>query len=424
MTLGAFLCDHAAELIQMGVLLALSSLFSGSETALFNLTRGQLHRLGRSGGAGRRVATLMARPRRVLNTLLFGNMLANVAYAGLSAVVVLDLRRSGQSATLVAVASLAPVLLLILLGEVAPKVLAYVMCERWASVAAAPLAVVGRIAAPVVWVLERGMVGPLTRVLAPRRAGRAEATAEELAEMLHLSAKRGIIAHNASELLREIVELTDLHVGDIMVPRVDMIAYDVDAPPGGLLQLFRETRLRKIPVYEDQVDHVVGLVHAKRLFLQPDTPLRELVMPTVFVPEAANVERLLFQLRLKQTQVAVVVDEYGGTAGLVTLQDALGEIVGDLPDPNEPDEAPAVQEIGPRTYMLNANLAIHEWGDAFGIDLSRGRISTVGGFVTSLLGRIARVGDVVSHGNIRFTVESMRGRRVGKLHLELVEQRP
>jgi magnesium and cobalt transporter len=242
-----------------------------------------------------------------------------------------------------------------------------------------------------------------------------------MAAVLDLSAKRGIIDHDASSLLREIVSLADLRVGDIMVPRVDVVAYDVDAPREGLLDLVRRTHLRRIPVYEKDLDHVVGVIHAKRLLLDAAAPLRSLVVSVPFVPEHANVERLLHQLRIRRSQIAVVVDEYGGTAGVVLLRDALEEIVGELPGPGE-DRGAAVEELPDGKYLIDADLAIHEWVDAFKIDLKGERISTVGGFVTSLLGRIAKEGDAVTYRNLRFAVASMRGRRIGKLRLELLEE--
>jgi CBS domain containing-hemolysin-like protein len=137
------------------------------------------------------------------------------------------------------------------------------------------------------------------------------------------------------------------------------------------------------------------------------------------VPEAASVERLLVGFRANSTKLAIVVDEYGGTAGLVTLEDILEEIAGQMPDPRESVPEPAVREIGDELYMIDGNLPIHEWADAFDIDLRRQRITTVGGFVTWLLGRIPRVGDTATYRNLHFTVESMHRRRIGKLRLQL-----
>jgi len=420
MTLSAFLAAHVGYLLGMAVLLTVSGFFSGTETALFSLTRGQLYRLRNSRGAGRLAARLMAQPNRTLNRLLLGNLLVNVAYAGLSALLVLDLPPGPP--WVAPVVSLVPLLALILLGEVTPKLVAHALGETWAVPAAAPLVLIGRVLAVPLWILEYFLVGPMTRIAAPASAGKAHIEADELASVLALSAKRGIISHDANALLQEIVDLTDLRVADVMVPRVDMIAYDMDAPRAGLIDLFRRTGLRRIPVYEGDIDHVTGLVHAKRLLFQAQRPLRQIVGPVVFVPEAGNVERLLAQFRVRRVQTAIVVDEYGGTAGLVALEDVLEEIVGDIPDPDESPEAPAVRQLAPGQYLLNADLAIHEWADAFGIDLAHRRISTVGGFVTAQLGRIARVGDELTYRNLRFRVETMRRRRICTLRLDLLEE--
>ena len=320
-----------------------------------------------------------------------------------------------------AAASLAALLVLILFGEVFPKMLAMAAGPHLAVPAAAALEVIGRVAGPVLWVLEKILVVPLTRLIAPAQGGAGDITAEELAALLDLSAKRGVIDRDVNALLQEIVALTDIRVADIVVPRVDMIAYDVDADPSGLIELCTQTRLRKIPVYEKDIDHVLGVVHAKRLLLGPaPPPLRQLVAKVPFVPEAARVERLLIQFRVTRTQMAIVVDEYGGTAGLVTLEDVLEEIVGDMPDSHAAAAGPAVQRISDSEYLLDGDLAIHEWEDAFKIDLSRGQISTVGGFVISLLGRIPQAGEQAEYRNLRFTVVSMRRRRIDKLRLELL----
>lgn len=419
MTLGVFLAAHFGQLLTMLILLVVSGFFSGTETALFSLTRGQLYRMRNSPGLGRLAASLMSDPNRTLQTLLLGNLLVNVAYAGLSAAMVLDLPPG--PGWVVPAASVVPLLVLILFGEVSPKMVAHALGEKWALPAAPVVAMIGRLLAPPLWALDWLLIGPMTRILAPQSAGKTHIEGDELASVLALSAKRGIISHDANALLQEVVELSDLRVADVMVPRVDMIAYNVDSPRAGLVDLFARTRLRRIPVYEGDVDHVTGLIHAKRLLLQPEMPLRQLVVPVVFVPEAGNVERLLVQFRVRQVQMAIVVDEYGGTAGLVALQDVLEEIVGDIPEPGEVDQAPPVRELAPGQYLINADLAIHEWADAFKIDLAHRRISTVGGFVTARLGRIARVGDEVTYRNLLFRVETMRRRRIQTLRLDLLE---
>ncbi len=422
MNLGAFLAGHAPQFIIMALLLCASGFFSGTETALFSLSRGQLQRLAKGGATGRVVLLLQHSPRQLLNTLLLGNMLVNVAYASIAAVQVLLFKKAGGSSLTAAAASLGGLLVLILLGEVTPKILALNTQVQWIHVAARPLLFVRRVVALPLWVVDRLIVSPLTRIIAPQSAGGVDITAEELSALMDLSAKRGLIDRDANALLQEIMELTDLRVSDIMVPRVDMIAYNVADSPQGLIDLFRQSNLRKIPVYEGDIDYVLGMVHAKRLLLDPGRSLGELVVKVPFVPEAASVERLLLQFRVTRTQMAIVVDEYGGTAGLVTLEDALEEIVGDIPAPDEAEQGPAVRKIADNEYLLDGDLAIHEWQDAFGTDLSQKRISTLGGFVTLLLGRVPREGDVATYRNLRFEVLSMRRRRVAAIKLQLRQE--
>ncbi|MFB3891722.1 MAG: hemolysin family protein [Phycisphaerae bacterium] len=421
---GEFVSAHLPELIVLPALLVLSACFSGSETALFNLTRAQLHRFLHGGRAGQLVVMLMRRPRRLLNVLLLGNMIVNTAYAGMSAYLVLELNsKVGLPGVLAAAVSFAPLLVLILLGEVAPKSMAMVLGERMALLAAPAVEGIGRLLAPLLWVLDRVFVTPLTRMISPRPSAAPNITADELAALLDLSARRGVINLQAGAMLQEIVSLTDLRARDIMVPRVDMVAVEASWPADRVVEVLKKSRLRRVPVYEGDVDHVLGVVHAKRVLLNPGRPLRELVAKAPFIPEAANVERVLTQFRVTRTQTALVVDEYGGTAGLVTLEDVLEEIVGDLPDPHRSDRR-LVERISRSEYLVDGELGVHEWADVFQTNLGGRRISTVGGFVTSLLGRIPREGDVVVYRNLRFTVQSMRRRRIEKLRLELLEGAP
>jgi len=424
MTWGEYLLSRWWELLLLAGLLGVSGFFSGTETALFNLSRGQLHRLAREKAkVGGLVAGLMRQPRRLLQTLLLGNMIVNVAYEAISAVLIISLSRRGLSPVAIVALAALPVLVLILVGEVTPKVLAYRLTEQWATAAAKPVSLVARLFRPVVWLLEQVLVMPISRLVAPRAPAVRDISAEELSALLDLSARRGLIGHDANAMLQEILQLTDIRVADVMVPRVDMIAYDVNGPAAGLVRLISQTRLRKIPIYDGEIDNILGVIHAKRLLLDPDRPLRQLVSKVPFVPAAANIERALLQLRTRGVQMAIVVDEYGGLAGLVTLEDMIEEIVGDIEETQAVAGREPVRQLDEKHYLLDGDLAIHEWADTFKIDLAGKRISTIGGFVTSLLGHIPHAGETAEYRNMRFTVEAMRGRRVGTVRLELLEAR-
>jgi len=414
-----FFISHLWQLAGMAVLLVGSAFFSGSETALFSLTGGQLHRLVQSGRSGRIVASLVRRPRELLNALLLGNLLVNVAYTAIAAAIVFDLSGSGLPAWSAPLGSLAALVVLILVGEVAPKMIALASARRWALLTGGAVAAYKRVAQPVVRLIQHVATGPLTRMISPERKHSGNISAGELGDVLDLAARRGTIDRDTGAMLQEIVELTDLRTGDIMVPRVDMIAGDIAAPRAALVAAFRDTGLTRLPVYDGDMDNIAGIIKAKALLLSPRKPLKDLLEPVTFVPEAASVERLLVQFRANSTRLAIVVDEYGGTAGLVTLEDVLEEIVGEMPDPRELQSEPAVRRIEEGLYAIDGNLPIHEWADAFEIDLRRRRISTVGGFVTSLLGRIPQVGDEAVYRNLHFEVASLHCRRIGRLTLRL-----
>jgi len=413
-----FAISHLWHIGSMAILLAGSAFFSGSETALFSLSAGELNRMSKSGPAGRIVASLARKPRDLLNALLLGNLIINVAYTAIAATIVFDLGASDLPAWSIPASSLATLIVLILVGEVAPKIIALAATRRWALLCAPILAGFKRVIQPVLWAIQQAAIGPITRMIAPRKRSGA-ISAAELGDVLSMAARQGTIDRDAGAMLQEIVELTGLKTCDIMVPRVDMIARDLTTPRAGLIQTFKDTGLTRLPIYDRDVDNIVGTISARKLIMSPRKPLRQLLTPTSFVPEAASVERLLVGFRANSTRLAIVVDEYGGTAGLVTLEDILEEIVGQMPDPREGEPEPAVREIGDKLYMLDGDLPIHEWTDAFDIDLRRQRITTVGGFVTWLLGRIPKIGDTATYRNLQFTVESLHRRRIGILKLQL-----
>jgi len=188
------------------------------------------------------------------------------------------------------------------------------------------------------------------------------------------------------------------------------------------LLVFRRTRATKVVVYEGEMDEVLGVVYAKTVFLSPDRPLADLVRPVYYVPEMKTVEGLLRDFRDRKIQFAVVVDEYGGVAGVVTLEDCLEAIVGDIEDETDRPGADPVQRLGESEYLLAGDLSVRSWVDLFDLDLPEadGRYTTVAGFVTALLGRVPRPGDAVRWRNLEFTADEVRHRRLTRVRLRLL----
>ncbi|MFW6153922.1 MAG: hemolysin family protein [Planctomycetota bacterium] len=424
MTVGDYLLMNLPALAGLGVLLVGSGFFSGSETALFSLSRVQMLRFSESHHrGGHAVHWLLQRPHRLLMVILLGNQLVNVAFFAVATALIVNAQDVTALRPYRGVLAAVPLVGVILLGEVAPKNLALSAPAAFSRTVALPLALLVRVLGPVTVAFGVWVIDPLTRLFTPSEAAPPALRPGELTELLEMSARRGGITPDESAWLQEVICLSRRRIRQIMTPRVDIVAYDVGQPASGLIELFRRTGLVKIPVYRGDLDHTLGLVYAKELLLSPSTPLADLARPVLYVPEAGTVDKLLVQFRHAGVQMAIVVDEYGGTAGLVTLEDALEEIVGDLADEGEQVAEP-VRQVGPNDYLVRGDLAIHGWPNVFGVDLPAERISTIAGLVMSLLGRVPAVGDEVRTRNLHLTVEAMRGMRVRLVRLRIESEGP
>lgn len=407
------------------VLVVLSGTFSGSETVLFSLSRVQLERAAVSHNPFRRLAAgLMKQPKQTLLTILVANTAVNVLLFANSYVLFHGLAGRVGAWWVTPLTAIASILLVVVGGEVVPKVLAVRLAERLAPFSATVVRCVGVVAGPVGRLIDLLVAEPFVRiVLGARRRRRAEAdlSAEELKALLDMSKRSGMIDPVEDSFLRPIIDLSVTRVRDVMVPRVEMTAYDIQASPKGLRELMRTTRHKKVPVYDGSRDNIVGLVYAKVLFLNPTRSLKELMQPVRFVPELATCEQLLTHFRNTQTQLAIAVEEHGGVAGLVTLEDVLEAIVGELHDPEDQPEEPEIQPLGHGQYEISGQLNVQYWVEAFGLPPRIERVATVGGLVMAQLGRAAQVGDVVRFGNIALRVTRLRRRRIERLHLRRLE---
>jgi len=414
------------HLVTMALLLGASAYFSLSETALFNLSRDQLRRFHASRSLLRRAAArLMDDPRRLLVTVLFGNMLVNTAFFVMGVVLIQDIADLGpEHARIweVAVGVLTPVVVIVA-GEITPKSVAAAMPERLAPLAGLPLMVLGYVLAPVRAALGYTLVLPLGRLVAAGRGKEEHSyiTRDELQAIVEVAAREGAVTSQESDMLTDILELGGLKVREVMKPRVEIAGCDRVTPMPLVLTAFRQMRHSKMLVYEAEMDNVVGAVYAKTAFLNPDKPLAELVRPVYYVPEMKTVESLLKDFRARRIQFAVVVDEYGGVSGLVTLEDCLEQIVGEIEDEKDRPSVPPVERVSESEYLLAGNLSIRSWADAFDLDVPSdpGRYSTLAGFLTTLLGRMPRLGDTIEWRNLAFTVHEMRRHRVMRVRVRL-----
>ncbi len=414
----AMVYQDVGSVLALILLLGCSAFFSGTETAFFNLTRRQIKQLSASTlKVQKLVARLLTKPGLLLTSLLLGNIIINVLYFSVSSTLVFRWKAGWGIGPALGLA-LATFLALVLFGEIVPKSLAFTNSRRFAVGVALPVFLCVQVFRPAAFLFRFLFLEPVLRlVLGPRRQSQT-ITLNEFRSLIDLSRRRGLITEDENRLLAEVVELGFLKVRHVMQSRVDMIACDVTDTAAVAQMRMQERHQTKIPVYVKDIDNVVGMVHLRQILLKPDVPLDRLVQPVHFVPEQKTVESLLEFFRKSETDVAVVIDEYGGIAGLVRLEDIADELFGevDVERLKEP-----IQQLGPFQYRLAGDLAIHDWADALGVDLEETRLSTIGGLVTALLGKIPRQGDVATLGSAKFTVETVRKRRIESVILSLQE---
>lgn len=407
----------------MGGLLFLSALFSSSETALFSLDREEIKRLrGEKTRTGRIIAGLVGSPKRLLITILLSNTVVNIAFYSLSFGLSQDILSSGapNAALWASAVGIASLLLVIIFGEVIPKGVAVRIPEHLARLVALPIYVVEKLLVPFRVPITLILDG-LERFFVRRGEEEPYITAEELKVMLALSERYGAVEPRERTMIHAVLDFSRVRVKDVMVPRVDMIAFDIAGSAEDFLALVRKTRHKKIPVYEGGLDNILGVVYAKDVFLNPKEGLRKLIRSVPFVPETKTIESLLREFRREHQQMAIVADEYGGTAGLITLEDILEEVVGEIQDETERYEEP-IKKLDANRYLVHGGISLMDWCETFGIELEP-VADTIGGYVVSLLERIPQKNDSVSYKNIVFTVEEVRKRRITKLLVEFVEDK-
>jgi putative hemolysin len=358
------------QIILMLLLLAGSAFFSGAETAFFNLSHRQIKLLQKSEHKLHNLtAKLLNTPSHLLDSFLFGNMTVNVLFYAVSSVLIMRVKEQGNLifSAIIAVASFVA---LVLIGEILPKSVAYANSKSVSIVATLPAFLCLKIFTPLEFIFKYLILEPTLRLLLGPVRTPKPITAGEFKSLIDTTQKQGLISADENKLLTEVIELGFLKVRHVMRPRVNMIACDVTDPPQIALKNMQEHHLTKLPVYVKSIDNIVGQVHLRQLLLKAGTSLDKIVQHVYFVPEQKTVESLLEFFRRSRTDMAIVVDEYGGIAGSVRLEDIAEELFGqmELTSNIEP-----IKQTGPFEYRLAGDLPIHEWAEVFGINLAETR---------------------------------------------------
>jgi putative hemolysin len=405
-------------LIAMPPLLLLLAFFSFVETTYFALTPAERLALRRaSPAASASVDRLLLSPRALLVSTMLGALVASTAYFVVSSVLVT--RHEQSVAFSVAIAALS-LFGMVLSAEVLPKLVGNADRVRAARLAIVPTTLFAAMLRPVSEGIDRFVIAPFGRLVGGT-APTGVVDASELAALLAQSAHEGAIDVREREAIEGVMRLRRLRVRDVMTPRVDMAWIDSTMDDAEVLALATRRRLTHLPVVGDSVDQIRGILDLKRWMLPARRLLRsECVTPARFVPELATLEQLLEHFRKTESKLAIVVDEYGGTAGIVALEDCVEEIVGDIVAYGE-RSVDAPTEVAPGCWRVSGEMGISRWSDIFGARVVSPRASTVAGLVLQQLSRLARVGDRVQVANLRLEVEAVEGARIRSVLVSLLD---
>jgi len=399
------------------LLVCCSGAVSGSETALFALSPRSLLMMRRSTSlVRRRIELLMRTPQDVLMTVLIANTLINVAIFAVSYVALRDL--GDIHPYLTATGGLATLLAVILFGEITPKALALSHAESLAVPGGVMIGILKALLKPIRATLGALVVHPLVRLLSPQSGSGGAVSTEELHDLIRLSADEGVVDTRENYMLQAVVALEQVRVREIMCPRVDVRAVRLTDSPAAILKIARTTRRPTLLVVGRDLDDIRGEITVRDILLRPREPVLRRLRPIHFVPEQVNVLQLLNDFTTSGVERAVVVDEYGGTSGLVALEDAVERIVGDLPGDEGVEAQPETEQIDENTYRLAGGLSVRQWAERLGVRDVDPHVDTVAGLVLARLGRLPRVGDSVRLRNLSLTVERMQRRRIVSVLLQ------
>jgi CBS domain containing-hemolysin-like protein len=410
----------AWQYVTLVAALAGSAFFSSAETALTALTEARVRALVDAGGWRNGLLRLWQKhPDRILSTLLLGNTVVNVGMGSLTALIADELGATHAIALLTGVTAV----VILLLGEITPKTFAKRHASGYALFILPLVALFYWVLFPLSWLFVQ-LPRALARLTGSKEAPVESVSSKELEYMIELSAKQGSIDKVREQLLSSVLAFTEVLVKEIMIPRTQVVAVEETASYDEALKIVTESELSRIPVYKNSLDEIVGVLYVKSLLadvkkgIAPEQfQLPRYVRKPFFVPEVMKVSRLLTEMQRRKTHLAIVVDEFGGTSGLVTLEDVVEEIVGEIHDESDIEDK-KLKVLSDGVVLADAQVSIRDLEQYLDIEFPEGGdYETLGGFLTSTAGRVPPTGSLVVWGGLTFTVKAADDRRVQKVEI-------
>ena len=407
------------EILIFVTCILLSAFFSSTEVALISITRAKARTLVNEGWPGSKaVAALKESPEHLLITILIGNTVVNIAATAIATAIAIQM--FGDFG--VGIATGFVVIVLLVFGEIGPKIYAARASDSYALTVAPIIVFMSRLLTPVIWLVVR--VSPSLGI--GKVCAEPGITEDEIKEWIDVGKEEGTIEQGEQDMLYSVLEFADTTAREIMTPRVNVILMEDTVSFEDAIQIFNDTGFSRIPVYHEQIDNITGILNVKDVFSvmvsgRKDSAIKEVMYDPMFVPETQKIDDLLKELQVNRVQMAVVIDEYSSFVGIVTVEDILEELVGDIMDEFDKEE-PDVQELSPGVFVVDAQIWVEEINDKMNLDLPTDEsYETIGGLIIDRLGHLPQHPgekvEIATGNGVTLVVLQMHGRRIIKVKI-------
>ena len=414
--------DSTSILIQSIILLILliaSGFFSASETSLMSLSKIRIRHMQEEGVKGAKlVENLIEDSNNLLSTILIGNNIVNIAATSISTALFTSLIPGASG---VAVATAFMTVLVLLFGEITPKTIAANNSEKVSIFVSKPIKIIIFILKPVVWIFNL-VTGVIFKILGVKDKGtQPYITEEELKIMVNVSHEEGVLEIEERQIINNVFQFGDMQAKEAMVQRLDMIAINIEDNYEQIIDIFKTEKFSRMPVYNESIDDIIGILNIKDIiFLNEDEienfDIKNYIRDPFFTYEFKKITQLLEEMKIEKSQMAIVVDEYGGTAGLITLEDLIEVIVGDIEDEYD-EEEDEIQVIKEDEYIVDGSIKLNDINELIGVKLESEEFDSIGGYIIGYLRRLPEENEVIDVDNIKFCVESLDKNRIKKVRV-------
>ncbi len=417
------------QIIVLLILLLLSAFFSSAETALTTVNRHRVRALAENGNArAKRVLALTGNSEKMLSAILIGNNIVNLSASSLTTTLAIHLAQnygfSENASTFIGCATGILTILILILGEITPKTIATKESEKLSLLYSGPIYALTLIFTPVI-VIVNTISRALCRLVKIDPDQTVAMTEMELRTIVDVSQEDGVIEEEEKDMINNVFDFGDSVAKDIMIPRIDMTFASVDMTYDEVSSLFLEEQYSRLPVYEETKDNVIGVLNLKDLFFYKEThrpevfELRDLLRKPFFTYEFQKTSVLMEEMRKRSISFCIVLDEYGCTAGLITLEDLIEEIIGDIRDEFDEDEADMVHKISDHEFEVEGSMKLDDLNDLLGTDIESEDYDSVGGHLIELLDHFPAEGETVREGDYLYSVRKMEQNRIARVYISI-----